>query len=65
MQRFVCKRCGFIIENPEIVPHPDKDSYYRKVEENLNNFWKKVKICGKFEPVNSSVIALLQKEGKK
>ena len=29
MNRFCCKHCGMITDEPTIVPHPDKDAEYR------------------------------------
>lgn len=31
MRKFVCKHCGMITENPEIVPHPDRDKEFREI----------------------------------
>lgn len=36
MNRFCCKFCGMITDNPEIVPHPDKDKEYREIGEKLH-----------------------------
>ncbi len=35
MNRFCCKHCGMITDNPEIVPHPDKDKEFRIIEDNM------------------------------
>ena len=29
MNRFVCRHCGMITDNPEIVPHPQEGERYR------------------------------------
>ncbi len=35
MNRFCCKFCGMITDNPEIVPHPDKDKEFRVILDNM------------------------------
>ncbi len=39
MSKFCCKHCGMITDNPEIVPHPDKDKFYREREKERDNLF--------------------------
>lgn len=41
-RQFCCKHCGMITDNPTIVPHPDKDAYFRNLEKHHSSYLKKV-----------------------
>ena len=36
--RFCCKNCGMITDNPTIVPHPEKGAYYGELNAKIDEF---------------------------
>ena len=48
MPKFVCKFCGMITDEPTIVPHPDKDVYYRELSKEYEAYWQDGKNFGTF-----------------
>jgi len=65
VQGFLCKHCGIITErNPEIVPHPDKDEYYHRLQERYDNYFKEVKHPFGHYTILAYDLLFLELEGK-
>ena len=43
MPHFHCKHCGIVTDDPEIIPLPEKDAAYRKLQARYDGFWQKVR----------------------